>query len=69
MTTKPPGAGTGLGLSLSFGIVSEMGGTLTAENRGAGAVFTIELPLADVPAEEADRARMPGAIGADAEAG
>lgn len=49
VTTKPPGAGTGLGLSLSFGIVSDMGGTLTAENRGAGAVFTIELPLADEP--------------------
>ncbi|MCW5714451.1 MAG: PAS domain-containing protein [Bauldia sp.] len=69
VTTKPPGAGTGLGLSLSFGIVTEMGGTLTAENRGAGAVFTIELPLADMSIDGADRARNASPVGADAGAG
>lgn len=63
VTTKPPGAGTGLGLSLSFGIVSEMGGTLTAENRGDGAVFTIELPLADESPEATDRTRVAGTVG------
>ncbi|MGH9856776.1 MAG: sensor histidine kinase, partial [Acidobacteriota bacterium] len=44
-TTKPVGAGTGLGLSLAYGIVQEHGGTITAESTpGAGATFTIDLP-------------------------
>ncbi|WP_198018872.1 ATP-binding protein [Azorhizobium doebereinerae] len=43
-TTKPPGQGTGLGLSVSFGIIRDHGGTLTVENAFEGAVFTIRLP-------------------------
>lgn len=40
-------AGTGLGLAICRGFVEAMGGTITAANRtdGAGAVFTITLPL------------------------
>ena len=45
-TTKPPGQGTGLGLSVSFGIIRDHHGTLTARNEGLGAVFTIRLPAA-----------------------
>jgi two-component system C4-dicarboxylate transport sensor histidine kinase DctB len=46
-TTKPAGAGLGLGLMISAHIVREFGGRLTAANEpGAGARFTIELPLA-----------------------
>jgi two-component system, NtrC family, sensor kinase len=45
-TTKPPGQGTGLGLSMSFDIVKWHGGDLKVETRdGEGAAFTIELPL------------------------
>jgi C4-dicarboxylate-specific signal transduction histidine kinase len=47
-TTKPPGEGSGLGLSVSYGIVTEHGGDLRAANTaGGGAMFTIELPLGE----------------------
>lgn len=44
-TTKAPGEGVGLGLAISSGIVSDLGGRLTARNgpRG-GAVFEVVLP-------------------------
>jgi two-component system NtrC family sensor kinase len=51
--------GTGLGLSVSYGIVTAHGGTLTARNREPrGACFTIRLPAA-APADAgvADEAR------------
>ncbi len=45
-TTKGPGEGTGLGLSLSRGIVMGHGGTIKAESAiGHGAKFTIDLPI------------------------
>jgi two-component system sensor histidine kinase HupT/HoxJ len=45
-TTKPPGEGSGLGLSVSHGIVAEHHGRLSAANRPeGGAVFYIDLPL------------------------
>jgi len=45
-TTKPPGEGTGLGLSLSYDIVSKgHGGSLTVESQeGEGTTFLIQLP-------------------------
>jgi PAS domain S-box-containing protein len=46
-TTKKIGQGTGLGLSVSYGIVRDMKGTIAAENLDDGARFTITLPMAD----------------------
>ncbi|HEX4382594.1 MAG TPA: HAMP domain-containing sensor histidine kinase [Myxococcales bacterium] len=47
-TTRPRGEGTGLGLAVSFGIVSELRGSIDAANaEGGGAVFTVRLPRSD----------------------
>ena len=44
-TTKPVGSGTGLGLSLSYGIVKRHGGRIDVASRpGQGTAFTIWLP-------------------------
>jgi two-component system NtrC family sensor kinase len=45
-TTKQVGQGTGLGLSLCYGIIKEHGGKITPSSApGEGATFTIELPI------------------------
>jgi two-component system, NtrC family, sensor kinase len=48
-TTKPVGDGAGLGLSLSYGIVREHGGSLEVESTvGRGSLFRIRLPVQGV---------------------
>ena len=47
-TTKQPGDGVGLGLAISSGIVTDLGGRLTARNgQNGGAVFEMQLPIMD----------------------
>ena len=43
-TTKAPHKGAGLGLSVSYGIIDDMGGKITAEAVQVGARFIIRLP-------------------------
>ena len=45
-TTKEPGDGTGLGLSVSYRIIEGLGGTISAESDvGKGTTITLNLPL------------------------
>ncbi len=44
-TTKPVGAGTGLGLDVSHRIVTNLGGDLRVRSRPGETVFTVVLPL------------------------
>ncbi len=46
-SSKEIGKGTGLGLSISYGIIKDMGGSIRVNNQDGGAVFTIELPVAE----------------------
>jgi len=59
-TTKEAGQGTGLGLSVSYGIIAQLGGSLWVESDGgSGTTFHIE-----VPSTTGDRsAEPPGDLG------
>ena len=64
-TTKPTGEGTGLGLSVTLGIVEQFGGRIAVDPRagGSGSRFSVFLPVTEgKPA--ADPARRVGARGA-----
>ena len=58
-TTKEVGQGTGLGLSVCYGIVEEHRGEIRAENRNPGARLTVTLPLRPPRAAAAGRRSEP----------
>jgi len=57
-TTKPEGVGTGLGLSLSYGIVRQHTGRIEVTSAvGQGSTFRVTLPIRQSPAAEGPAAR------------
>jgi signal transduction histidine kinase len=56
-TTKPEGKGTGLGLAVSYGILTRHGGSIEAASQpGQGSTFTLRLPTEQKPAAAKDTA-------------
>ncbi len=61
-TTKAVGEGTGLGLSMVYGIVRQHGGYVMIESEvGVGTTVTVHLPLARAPMESGDETSLPSA--------
>ncbi len=59
-STKKQGRGTGLGLSVSYGIVREHGGELKVDTRvGKGSTFSAVFPVHQQATPEASRATQP----------
>ena len=63
-TTREVGEGSGLGLSVSFAIVSDVGGTVEVQSaKGEGATFVVKLPVAKAePCAVSERAAVRAAL-------
>lgn len=63
-TTKGVGQGTGLGLSVTYGIVKEYGGELTVQSEvGKGSLFTLLFPGTSAPLPTKEKAATAAAPG------
>jgi K+-sensing histidine kinase KdpD len=67
-TTKDVGEGTGLGLSVAYGVVSEQGGVITVSSKlGQGSEFCVFLPLGAKDSEpKIAKAFSPQRVGSNA---
>jgi len=69
-TTKGVGQGTGLGLSVSYGIIEQLGGWIDVESEpGVGSAFRVFIPIADAAAAPEDTSVAPGVGEAGAQDG
>ncbi|MGI9504701.1 MAG: sensor histidine kinase, partial [Geminicoccaceae bacterium] len=51
-TTKDVGEGTGLGMSIAYGIITEHGGQISVESQpGSGTIFRILLPKSELASQ------------------
>ena len=66
-TTKAPGKGTGLGLAMVYGIVTQFGGTIDVTSAlGKGTTFALRFPITDEPiVEEAVEAVPARSVGGE----
>ncbi|MEC9464913.1 MAG: ATP-binding protein [Myxococcota bacterium] len=51
VTTKPIGTGTGMGLAISYNIMTEHDGRIEVESSSSGTCFSVVLPLREPPSE------------------